>query len=168
MTTTGSCSCGAFVLDGGVVPTGDYVHGPAACVRTTPLLPVPSAFVSLAPDVAPPIGQASVERSDLEGNVYRFVVSREMALDLGLVLPTPAEADARAVRAAVAALQRDVARAAPGPALTVDALLAELGWSTEFATHYVHPACSCDPYGEDPSPCSWARELGFTTIGGTL
>jgi hypothetical protein len=96
-------------------------------------------------------------------NTLNIVVSRELALDMGLVEPTPEEVAARAAQAEAFRREEAAARTKPGPALTLESLLAYLEWPAEFAEHVLHPACSCTPEDhDDPHVCAWGRELGWT------
>lgn len=63
-------------------------------------------------------------------------------------------ADVRAARAQ----ERDATPVAP---LTLERLLERLGWTPEFAAHYVQPYCGCvlEEYGWDR--CEHARDLGL-------
>ena len=137
---------------------------------------VPDAFVRLTGDE--PVTLRNGDSVDVEvppivdgvfeHNSFAIRVSREMAIDYGLVDPTPEEVAARAAQRA--ATERSIAeqRAQPGPDLTLHTLLERLEWSPAYARHWLHPACWCYPFDEDPILCSWARELGFTKIGGNV
>lgn len=143
------------------------------------LLPIPNldAFVRLTDEaVAEDTGDGQVvvtqpykepaEDGGWHRNTIAIAISREMAIDYGLVEPTDEEVVAREKQHAE--IQRMIAeqRAIPPRPLTLEALLEALEWSPEFAQHWLHPACSCYPFDEDPMLCSWARELGFIEIGG--
>lgn len=99
---------------------------------------------------------------DFEHNSFAIRLSRAEAIGYGLIEPTDqerAELDDRR-EALVVQQQRD--RAQPGPDVTVDAVLAHIGWTPAYAAHALHPACSCYYFDDDPLLCSWAVELGFT------
>lgn len=49
--------------------------------------------------------------------------------------------------------------AVPVP-LTLDALLAKLGWSREYAEHVVQPYCTCGDDIDGWTRCEHARDLG--------
>ena len=155
------CSCAAELLVRGVpADVGAYRHTVGSCVRTRPLFDLPQSFVRLADH---PGGELLEDRElNVKKNSYRFTVSREFAIDMGMVLPTPAEAHARDVAHEAFLARQAAERAQPGPVLTLDALLAHMGWSAAYAAHLLHPACGCTPTGDDPDLCSWALELGFT------
>jgi hypothetical protein len=145
-----------------------------------PLLPIPGvdAFVRLTPDATVDAsaddGQVVVSQPYMEAgadgvfhrNSIVIPISREMAIDFGLVEPTPEEVIAREKQRAETERRVAEQRAVPGPELTLGTLLAKLEWSPAYARHWLHPACWCYPFDEDPLLCSWARELGFTEIGG--
>lgn len=49
-------------------------------------------------------------------------------------------------------------------ALTLDALLAKLGWTVEYARHYVQRYCGCSPDMDGGwYLCQHAEDLGLTT-----
>lgn len=129
-------------------------------------MPFLRGFVDLPMDPPPPTPIGELREFNVEKNVIALSVSREFMLDMGLVEPTPEE---RAQRDADLAKYRErvaAERAIPGHPLTLEAVLEALGWSAAFAAHWIHPACHCDPFDDDPSLCDWARDLGFTEIGG--
>lgn len=128
---------------------------------------LPAAFVHYEPalgrvveDVPLPGDEEST--AVFQRNSFSMLISREMALDFGLVEPTEEEREERERQLAEFRRKEALARAVPGPELTLEAVLERLGWSAEFAAHWLHPACHCDALSDDPSLCSWADELGFT------
>ncbi len=65
-------------------------------------------------------------------------------------------------REAEVARQRATERAeADVVPLTVDALLAKMGWSREYAEHLVQPYCECGDDIDGWSYCQHARDLGL-------
>lgn len=65
-------------------------------------------------------------------------------------------------REAEAAAERAAQRAAIVPTpLTVEALLAKMGWSREYAEHLVQPYCECGDDIDGWSYCQHAWDLGF-------
>lgn len=104
---------------------------------------------------------ATVPHLSVERNEYRFVVSRTMALDFGLVEPTLTEKLDREVERTRIDVDTARRRAAPGPAVTLEAVLDHLGLPREFVEHWLHDACWCHPLDDDPMLCSWATELGW-------
>lgn len=139
-------------------------------------VPQPSAFVNLTADdldmpVEIPAGDPRWPADPRAPQVMRLntialSLSREAAIDYGLIEPTEAEAAERARLSDELARRVAEERAKPAPPLTLSTLLEALRWTPSYAEHYVHPACSCDPWGEDPWLCMWARELGFERVGG--
>ena len=95
-------------------------------------------------------------------NSFSMLISREMALDFGLAEPTPEEVERRAAERDEWRRREAEARAHPARPLSVEALLEALDWSAEYAQHWLHPACHCQPFDDDMALCSWAIELGFT------
>jgi len=69
----------------------------------------------------------------------------------------------RIQRSQVLAHESANARALPGPEVTIGRLLAQLGWSAEYAEHRLHPACYCYESDGETDLCEWAEWLGFTT-----
>ena len=63
-----------------------------------------------------------------------------------------------------AAEQRAAERAeAPVAPLSLDALLTKLGWSREYAHHFVQPYCTCDPFDSVGAfYCPHADDLGIS------
>lgn len=130
------------------------------------------AHVSADDVVADQAEPVAIVEEDAQGlfvkNSIAFTISREMALDLGVVEPTLEERVERQVRSTRYAVEEAQRRALPAPEVTVEALLDYLGCSPAYAAHVLHPACSCSRLGaEDPFLCSWAGELGFTYDWGT-
>lgn len=139
--------------------------------HTRPILPFPQlgAFVRLGPDafgkdagdgqidVVQPVGP----ELGFEKNAYTIRISREMALDYGLLEPTPEEAAQRAAHAEQVRAKVAEQRAQPGPELTLEAVLEFLRLPAEFAEHLLHPACHCAVLDDDPYLCGWATELGW-------
>jgi hypothetical protein len=97
---------------------------------------------------------------DPQRNAVTVRVSREMALDFGIVEPTDAERAERAAAAAEWAEASARRRAEPGPPLTLDALLDLLGWDAAYAAHRLHPECHCST--TDWYLCDFAQAEGFT------
>lgn len=101
------------------------------------------------------VGQAAAE----------FLSSLPAALDRALnATPEQRAAWAREgeQREAAAARERAEERAAVVPVpLTVDALLAKMGWSQEYAEHLVQPYCRCGNDIDGWSYCEHARDLGL-------
>lgn len=131
---------------------------------------VPDAFVRLGPDAFGAVtadGQIEVTQPmpaglDFERNEIAIRISREMALDFGLIEPTDAERTERAAHSERIRVETATRRAQPGPALTLEAVLELLGWPAGFAEHLLHPACYCGvTMTDDPYLCSWATELGW-------
>ncbi len=54
--------------------------------------------------------------------------------------------------------QRDEAQAVP---LTLNALIAKMGWSPEYAKHLVQPYCGCEQGWDGWEFCQHARDLGL-------
>lgn len=63
--------------------------------------------------------------------------------------------------AAEAAERAEERAAATSVPLTVDALLAKMGWSREYAEHLVQPYCECGDDIDGWSYCQHARDLGL-------
>lgn len=127
---------------------------------------VPSSFV----DLQKMSEAVTVSREDVEQvkvnpidfrNEIAIRISREMAIDFGIVEPTDEERAAMAAESERIRVQVAEQRAKPGPPLTLEALLGMLGWPAEFAEHVLHPACHCDVLDDDPYLCGWATELGW-------
>ena len=114
-------------------------------------------------DNAPPaLGDSIREGIRVRRNAVAVRVSRELALDVGLVEPTEAERADREARAAEWAARDAAERAKAGPRVELGRLLVALGWPAAFAEHLLHPWCMCGLGSDDPFLCSWARDLGFT------
>jgi len=62
-----------------------------------------------------------------------------------------------------AAERREFERAStPLTSLSLDALLGKLGWSLEYAHHFVQPYCTCDPFDRVGAfYCQHADDLGI-------
>lgn len=159
---TETCSCGAGLA--GVTDDEGFAHGTTSCWRNAPILQ-PAAFVELY-DVEPDVLGPRV--TEIRTNTVSMTVPRGMLIGLGMLLPTPEERHQLDLEHEAFLAEQARQRALPAPALTLDAVLAELGWSPAYAAHAIHPACSCDWTRDDPYLCGWAQELGFTTIGGPL
>lgn len=97
-------------------------------------------------------------------NAIHLAISREMAMDYGLIEPTAAEAAERAVMVATSRARERNLRAEKGPYLDVPSLLGWLGWSPEFGRHVLHPACDCYlGEGGTVEMCGFAHDLGYTS-----
>lgn len=121
-----------------------------------------SSFVVVEDDHG--VGVVAADRLELpiKTNSVHLTISRELALDYGLVDPTPEEAARRERELAALRIRQATERAQPGPALTLEALLGFLEWPAGYAEHVLHPACHCTPLDhEDPYVCDWGRELGW-------
>jgi hypothetical protein len=102
-----------------------------------------------------------------------YSMSHEEAVAQGLIEVTgdelAAEKAKRIERSQRFAAEGAAERAQPGRPVTIDALLAQLGWSAAYAQHRLHPGCSCTTGydGDSDYLCSWAEWLGFTTTNDT-
>lgn len=63
-----------------------------------------------------------------------------------------------------AEVRRADERAAAGPvfALTIEAVLDKLGWSQEYAEHFVQPYCGCGDGMDGWETCQHARDEGVS------
>jgi len=140
------------------------------------MVPRPDSFVTMPdrPWVAPSVeGPAPEPEPALERNAFSFTVSREMALDYGLVEPTPEEATKRA--ADLDRYQREHAEEQAAAAATVRALdaITEPTSRAVLDLHqrapvpgraYVCEGCEADGY-DHTSP---AYPCGTTTLIASL
>ena len=69
----------------------------------------------------------------------------------------------RALAQAAAQRRTDERSATPEVTLTLDSLLAKLGFSHDYAEHLVQPYCTCGDSADGWSPCAHARDLGLDT-----
>ncbi|MGV8973216.1 MAG: hypothetical protein ACOH10_12915 [Rhodoglobus sp.] len=147
-----TCNCGWSIkaTDPAIVTTTTRAHD-AVC----PLL--------FKPDVTTPEPTPTNDKKNpVDHNTVKFTLSREAALDFGLVEPTPEEATRRNAELTTWRAKRDIERAQPGPPVGLEAILELIGWTPAYATHRLHPACTCTQDGEGTWLCDWAITLGFT------